>query len=111
VERLKAMPARHKLVILVSDPTTQHRDDQFGVESAALNGGLFTNILLHVLQGIGPDTGDSMDQLATEVSTQIALVSRGTRKQPKLVTVPGADQIIWTRPGRPFSHPGLSRSA
>ena len=115
VEQLKAIPARQKLLILdacygtiglkvaeLADKTMQilagSQDNQYGTESTQLGGGVFTSALLGALQGLNDTGGVSMERLANEVSAQMAL-SEPTRQQPKLLTVPGAEQIVWARKG------------
>jgi hypothetical protein len=111
VEHLKAIPARHRLLILdacygttgikaVADKTMQifagSQDNQYGTESALLGGGVFTSAVVGALQRTDDGGGVSMERLANEVSAQMAL-SEPTRQQPKLLTFPGADQIVLAR--------------
>jgi hypothetical protein len=113
VERLRGMSTRHKLLILdachgtaglkmadLSDSTIQifvgSQDDQYASEGPEFGGGVFTNALIEALQKIDEKSSVSMDRLAKEVSAQMAILGP-SRQQPKLVTAPGAGQIVWTR--------------
>jgi hypothetical protein len=116
VERLKAIPARHKLVIMDacygtsglklpqdSDSTIQifsgSQDEQYGTESVELGGGIFTSALIGALQHVGEQTSISTEEIFSEVSAQMARFGPSLQR-PKLVRAAGADQIMWTRGSR-----------
>lgn len=121
---LKSLPARHTLAILdgchgtsgltefssvavidtakPSDPVLQFfsgsSNDEYGMESAELGGGAFTQALIRVLRDglqAGHSRGLWMHDIVAATSNMMRL-EPNVRQTPKLVTVSGKGEIYWS---------------
>jgi hypothetical protein len=124
-DALRAIPARHKLAVLdgchgttgltevasaigispgkPDEPVLQFfsgsSDEQYGMESAELGGGAFTQALIRVLDR-ALEAGDGRGLWMHDVVAATGTLMRAqpnVRQNPKLVTVSGHGEVYWSR--------------
>ena len=123
-DALRDIPARHKLAVLdgchgttgLGEPASPSgiarakpdqpvlqffsgsSDEEFGMESAELGGGAFTQALVRVLErGLRANDGRGvwMHEVVGTTST-LMRAQQDVRQTPKLVTVSGAGEVYWS---------------